>query len=83
MKNDAVCRQAGRMIHDLMGRLAAARMARQPGADEADVRRDLWRQLREHAQLDDPNCPDATSSFLAVWVLTALWEMEKDRDRGA
>jgi hypothetical protein len=80
-KHAANCRRAGRAIHDLMGRLVEVRLARSPGADESGVRRDIWRALRDHARLDDPNRLDAANSSLAVWVLTALLEMEADAGR--
>jgi hypothetical protein len=74
----AVCRFAGHVIHDLIGRLVEARRARQPNTSEAQVHAEVWEALREHAHLDDPNHLEPTSSFVAVWVLTALLDLEND-----
>jgi hypothetical protein len=71
------CRHAGRAIHELMNRLVAARLARSPQTDEADVRRELWQALRDNAGLD-PNRLDGPSASAAVWVLTALLELDAD-----
>jgi hypothetical protein len=80
-RTSTLCRQAGRAIHSLMAQLVQVRLAHSPEADEMAIRRELWQALREHARLDDPNHLDPTNSFLAVWVLTSLLEMEKDRGR--
>lgn len=81
MKRTTVCRQAGRAIHDLMNRLVETRMARMPGVEETVIRREVWETLRQHANLDDPNRMDLDSSAAAVWVLSALLEMEPDQPR--
>jgi hypothetical protein len=70
-------RHAGRAIHELMNRLVAARLARSPQTDEAGVRRELWQALRDNAGLD-PNRLDGPSASAAVWVLTALLELDAD-----
>ena len=72
------CRRAGRAIHELMNRLVASRLARAPGPEEAAVRRELWQALRDHAGLEDPNHLDPTAAASAVWVLTAMLELEAD-----
>ena len=71
------CRLGGRAIQELMNRLVASRLASSPQTDEADVRRELWQTLREHAGLD-PNRLDGQCAASAVWVLTALLELEAD-----
>jgi hypothetical protein len=71
------CRHAGRAIHELMNRLVAARLARSPQTDEADVRRELWQTLRDNAGFD-PNRLDGPSAAAATWVLTALLELDAD-----
>jgi hypothetical protein len=71
------CRHGGGAIHELMNQLVAARLARSPGTDEADVRRQLWQTLHDNAGLD-PNRLDGQSASAAVWVLTALLELDAD-----
>jgi hypothetical protein len=79
MKNRMpTCRRAGRALHELMNRLVACRLARSPGSDEASVRRQLWQLLRDHSGLQDPNNLDPTAAASAVWVLTALLELDAD-----
>lgn len=70
---------AGRVIHDLMQRLIDARRASRPDADEAEERRAVWRALREHAGLDDPNRLDRRGAEGAVWALLAMLELEAGR----
>ena len=67
------------LIHELMDRLVRLRRVREPECDEAAVRRDVWQILREQANLEDPNRLDPAAAAGAVWVLTALLELEADR----
>jgi len=73
------CRRTGRLIHELLDRVVRLRLGREPDRDESLVRRDLWQTLREQANLDDPNRLDRATASGAVWVLTALLELENDR----
>jgi hypothetical protein len=74
-------RLAGPALHELMNRLVASRLARSPEAGEAAVRRELWQALRDHAGLTDPNRLDGAAAASAVWVLTAMLELEADAAR--
>lgn len=79
MQNAAACHQTDRLIHDMIDSLVEARLVRLPGADEAEIRSEVWEALRQHADLDDPNNLNQASSAAVVWVLTALLEMEPDQ----